>query len=229
MSSKNKKNIKTTIAKNLVGNERLYDIDPKTVKYAGFNLRLTANLIDTVVLLVVSLPLMLYSMQFAATEESKFIEILVNDWLYNKISDQQFFQVFIPKLIEQIPIILTKFAISFVIFGAIFIGFWKWKNSTPGKLLLRNIIVDNETFEAPTTKQYILRFFGYILSALPFGMGFFMIGLNKKKRGLHDFIAGTVVVNLAAQDPSYDKKMMKFKTYVFVITLVIFVIMLATR
>jgi uncharacterized RDD family membrane protein YckC len=38
------------------------------------------------------------------------------------------------------------------------------------------------------------RYFAKILSAIPLGLGFAMVGWTRQKRGLHDFIAGTMVV-----------------------------------
>jgi uncharacterized RDD family membrane protein YckC len=38
------------------------------------------------------------------------------------------------------------------------------------------------------------RYFAKILSALTLGIGFAMVGWTRQKRGLHDFVAGTLVV-----------------------------------
>jgi uncharacterized RDD family membrane protein YckC len=38
------------------------------------------------------------------------------------------------------------------------------------------------------------RYFAKILSAIPFCLGFAMVGWTRQKRGLHDFVAGTVVL-----------------------------------
>ena len=40
------------------------------------------------------------------------------------------------------------------------------------------------------------RYWAYLASALPFGLGFIAIGLSSQKRGWHDFICNTRVVNL---------------------------------
>jgi uncharacterized RDD family membrane protein YckC len=48
------------------------------------------------------------------------------------------------------------------------------------------------------------RFFGKIISRLILGIGFFMIGFTEKKQGLHDMIAGCLVVKKAGSlDPFY--------------------------
>jgi uncharacterized RDD family membrane protein YckC len=40
----------------------------------------------------------------------------------------------------------------------------------------------------------IVRLFGYLVSSLSFGVGYLMVAFTDRKRGLHDMIAGTVVV-----------------------------------
>ncbi len=40
----------------------------------------------------------------------------------------------------------------------------------------------------------LLRYIGYLASGLTLGIGFLIIAFNREKRGLHDYIAGTVVV-----------------------------------
>jgi len=72
--------------------------------------------------------------------------------------------------------------------------FWITRGATPGKMLTRCRIVDIKTLKKPTAKQCILRLLGYCISLLPLGLGFLMIDLNKQKRGLHDFIASTMVI-----------------------------------
>lgn len=76
---------------------------------------------------------------------------------------------------------------------------------TPGKLLLGCQVVDATTLAALTLKQAIIRYLGYYLSLAVLGFGFFMVGWDKRKQGLHDKLADTVVVynsNLAGDDES---------------------------
>ena len=71
---------------------------------------------------------------------------------------------------------------------------WKSKGATPGKMLIKAIIVDAHTLQAPSTKQLVIRYFGYIASLIPFGLGYFWAGWDKRKQTWHDKLAGTVVV-----------------------------------
>ena len=54
-------------------------------------------------------------------------------------------------------------------------------------------IVDAKT-GAPSTGQLIGRYFGYYVSILPFFLGIVWVGIDAKKQGFHDKLAGTVVV-----------------------------------
>ncbi len=71
---------------------------------------------------------------------------------------------------------------------------WHYWSATPGKIICRLKIVDSKTGGKMGDWQSILRVLGYVISAVPFGLGFFWIGLNKKRRGWHDYLAGTLVV-----------------------------------
>lgn len=71
--------------------------------------------------------------------------------------------------------------------------FWVWLSSSPGKLAMGLTIVDKEGNKL-SIAQSVIRYLGYIVSAIPLCLGFFWIGWDKKKRGFHDMIAGTFVV-----------------------------------
>ena len=73
--------------------------------------------------------------------------------------------------------------------------FWKrWRGATPGKKFVHIKIVDAKTFQDIDNKQAITRTFGYIISTFTFLIGFLMVAFRRDKRGLHDLLAGTVVV-----------------------------------
>ena len=73
--------------------------------------------------------------------------------------------------------------------------FWKkWRGATPGKKFVHIKIVDAKTFKDITNTQAITRSFGYIASTFAFLIGFIMVAFRKDKRGLHDLLAGTIVV-----------------------------------
>ena len=83
---------------------------------------------------------------------------------------------------------------SYVFPAVTIILFWTYKQATPGKMLFNSKIVDAKTGEKPSTKQWIIRYIGYIPSALVLLLGFMWVGWDKRKQGWHDKMAGTVVV-----------------------------------
>ncbi|MDM8565780.1 RDD family protein [Candidatus Halobeggiatoa sp. HSG11] len=74
------------------------------------------------------------------------------------------------------------------------IWFWIKLAATPGKLLLDCEIVDAKTGKPINLKQSILRYIGYIISTLPFFLGFFWMLIDKRNQTWHDKIAGTIVI-----------------------------------
>ena len=59
---------------------------------------------------------------------------------------------------------------------------------------MRLRVVDADTGQALSTPQAIGRYLGYYVSILPLMLGIFWVGIDKKKQGFHDKLAGTVVV-----------------------------------
>lgn len=72
--------------------------------------------------------------------------------------------------------------------------FWIKTQTTPGKKFVSAIIVDARTGNKPTTSQYIWRYLGYFVAAIPFFVGFIWVAFDKRKQGWHDKLAGTVVI-----------------------------------
>ncbi len=86
--------------------------------------------------------------------------------------------------------------INLIVIITVTMIFWKkFKGATPGKKFVHIRIVDAKTFKDIDNKQAITRSFGYIVSTLAFLIGFIMVAFRKDKRGLHDLLAGTVVIH----------------------------------
>jgi len=95
-----------------------------------------------------------------------------------------------------------------------FVGFWAWRGQTPGKWLLGAKIVKTDG-RAIGIGRALLRFFVYFLYLLVWGfagsrlivlfviiiIALIILASNRRKRGIHDFIAGTVVINSRAKKP----------------------------
>ena len=133
--------------------------------YVGFWARFGASIIDTLLVLLITSPL-LYS-----------------------IYGNEYWET------DQFIIGLPDFLISWVLPLVATVLFWVYKSATPGKMALKAKVVDAETGNAPSTQQSIIRYVGYYISSLPIGLGFIWVAFDAKKQGWHDKIAGTVVVS----------------------------------
>lgn len=134
-------------------------------EYVGFWKRFVAFLIDTFILLVIGVPLLLA--------------------IYGRVyfaSERQGFAGF------------WDFMINVVLPALAAILFWRYRGATPGKMAISAKIVDQRSGGAPTTGRLVVRYFAYIVSALPLMLGFAWIAVDRRKQGFHDKIAGTVVV-----------------------------------
>jgi uncharacterized RDD family membrane protein YckC len=72
--------------------------------------------------------------------------------------------------------------------------FWVTRQATPGKMAIGASIVDADTGKRPTTAQFLGRYLAYYVSTIPLFLGFIWIGIDARKQGWHDKLAGTVVV-----------------------------------
>jgi uncharacterized RDD family membrane protein YckC len=74
-----------------------------------------------------------------------------------------------------------------------FVWFWSLAGQTPGARAMR-IRVVAPTGDPPAPARALTRCFGIIVSALPLFLGFAPILVDPRRRGLHDWLAGTLVV-----------------------------------
>lgn len=136
-------------------------------RYGGFWLRFLALLIDTLIFEVISAPFLIlaYGLDYYNwnREAGAFIEGPV-ELLVGWI----------------MPAVLT-------------VLFWRYKRATPGKMLLKMEVVDADTGETLSWGQCVLRYIGLFLAAVPCGIGLVMAAFDKRKQGLHDRFANSVV------------------------------------
>ena len=88
----------------------------------------------------------------------------------------------------------TTGAVLQIVVGIVYtVGFWTAQGATPGKMAVGIEIttVDGEPIDFG---RALLRYIGYLASAIILLIGFLMIAFTGQKRGLHDYIAGTVVI-----------------------------------
>lgn len=170
------------------------------VQYASFNRRLFATSIDLLVLVMIMLPvsIILGLFEIHSTSLTELLKEYIDQqspgvqpMSWNSITNMISFLSQHGMLAYYL---IANYVVPIMVMSCYLLFFWMRYNATPGKMLTKCEIVDAKTLGMPTKKQYVLRFIGYILSTLTLTIGFLVIGANKRKRGLHDFVAGTVVV-----------------------------------
>ena len=78
------------------------------------------------------------------------------------------------------------------------VGFWGARSQTPGMMALGLRIVRAQTGAPLDFGVAAIRYVGYIISSLPFGIGLIWAAFDPRKQGWHDKIAGTLVVRPVA-------------------------------
>jgi uncharacterized RDD family membrane protein YckC len=78
-----------------------------------------------------------------------------------------------------------------------FVVFWSTTGQTPGSRLMRIRVVRAEEGEVVGAGRAALRFVFLTLSAIPLLLGFAPVLVDRRRRGVHDMLAGTVVVEAA--------------------------------
>ncbi len=77
--------------------------------------------------------------------------------------------------------------------SVVLVGWAKW-GTTPGKRLLGLYVCPLGAEPGIGFGRAVLRWIGYFLSGALLGVGFLLVAFSKDKRGLHDLIAGTLVI-----------------------------------
>ena len=84
-------------------------------------------------------------------------------------------------------------ALFFIWVIVYFVGFWTTTGQTPGNraMHIRVTRADRQTLRP---RHALLRLVGIVLAAVPLFAGFVPILLTERRRGLHDFLANSVVL-----------------------------------
>ncbi|WP_421955785.1 RDD family protein [Polaromonas sp.] len=149
----------------------LYTVPRQNLEYVGFWPRLGAALIDVLLQLVITLPLTYV--------------------IYGRVSSPtgQMFMGF------------GDVMVNLVLPAVLVIGLWLHFGATPGKMAMSAKIVDADTGGPLTTTQSVIRYVGYFVSLIPFGVGYLWIAFDRKKQGWHDMMANSVVVRPSGSEP----------------------------
>jgi uncharacterized RDD family membrane protein YckC len=84
-----------------------------------------------------------------------------------------------------------------------FVGFWAVAGQTPGMRLMHVRVLANDG-APPRTARGVVRLIGLGLAIIPLFAGFLPVLVDHRRRGLADFLAGTVVVYADREIPLAD-------------------------
>jgi uncharacterized RDD family membrane protein YckC len=150
------------------------------LEYAGFWVRVGAAAIDSVLVMCLIYPILVW----------------VYGWSYFGRS-------------MMAPAGFTDVLVSWVLPAAAVIVFWISRQATPGKMALQLRVVDAKTGGTLTIGQSLVRYLGYYVSTIPLGIGLIWVAFDPKKQGWHDKLASTVVIRSRRRGPepvSFDGK-----------------------
>lgn len=139
-------------------------MNAEVLEYVGFWPRVGAALIDTVLLLFVTAPLvtLVYGREYWTSDT----------WLQGP----------------------ADFLINWLLPAVAVVLFWIYRQATPGKIAVGARIVDARTGGKPTKRQLVIRYLGYYVAMIPLMAGIVWVAFDPRKQGWHDKLAGTVVV-----------------------------------
>jgi uncharacterized RDD family membrane protein YckC len=143
------------------------------LRYASFETRLVAFVLDMIVLFSVFL-------LFIAIAGLQLL--LRSDFGDVDPPDSAFYLAAI--------IILVYF---FPVLPLYFLALWAWRGQTVGKMAMAIRVVRRDGRPLGVGVS-LIRLIGYLLSTLPLFAGFLMIAFDQQRRALHDRLADTLVV-----------------------------------
>ncbi len=144
-------------------------------RYASFEMRLVAFVLDLIVLIS-------FLMLFMAAAG---LQLLVSsDFGVEDPSDFALYTMWVILLLYLFPFLPLYFW-----------GMWVWRGQTLGKITMSiKVVRRDRTPVGPGTAA--LRLIGYLFSILLLFGGFLMIPFDRERRGLHDRLADTVVLDI---------------------------------
>jgi uncharacterized RDD family membrane protein YckC len=148
-------------------------------RYAGFWIRFVASAIDSVLALIVLLPILgLFSIS-----DTKLSSSILES---NSITTTLLESIFVSSGWSLVP--------NYFVPAIIILLFWIYRAATPGKIMLGLTIVSSNTLLPLSKGQSVARYLGYYVSCQFFGLGFIWAAFDSRKQGWHDKLAKTLVI-----------------------------------
>lgn len=168
---------------------------PDGPRYAGFNRRMLAATIDSVLVMIFLAPVIDWALVMMYGEISVDLPNFMQQ-LSMENDPQKLMALFHQNIVASGLLrrwLENTFWQTAILASATGIC-WHFWSATPGKMLLGCKVLDAKTLGPMSFKQIIVRLLGYIVSTVFLFFGFFWIGFNKQHRGWHDCMANTLVI-----------------------------------
>ncbi|MES2279885.1 MAG: RDD family protein [Pseudomonadota bacterium] len=143
----------------------------QNLEYVGFWPRLGATVIDVLLQLLITLPL-----TYA---------------IYGRLSSSN----------ENLFMGFSDVVVNLILPAVLVIWLWLRFGATPGKMAMSAKIVDADSGKPLSLIQSVIRYVGYFVSLIPFGVGYLWIAFDRRKQGWHDKMANSVVVRPSGNEP----------------------------
>nr|WP_321350674.1 RDD family protein [uncultured Methanoregula sp.] len=158
---------------------------PEVGMYAGLGRRFVAFIIDIILITIIGSVVIAF---LSLANGVKYVYFMATGVPYSTLTEAGTLDAALGPAIAAFGMFLI------IVPWVYFAGFESSRSqATPGKVLM-HLIVTDLSGNKPTFARTTLRFFGKYISALIIFIGFLMIGLTKKRQGLHDKIAGSLVL-----------------------------------
>lgn len=201
--------------------------------YAGYSIRLLANMLDLFVIILV------LCLAFAAFSDVTDYELQIRNGYKNVpteiqqmiidnenglVSDDELVKAL---LVESLKQILPYLLFSVFLVSTYYVGLWYYQGATLGKKFLQLKLIDiaSKGERRPSLFSLYLRFFGHVFCVLSLGLFFLLANFNRKKRTIGDYLAGTAVILDVEDYEQYNKKFIKWQSIFAVIFLIIVLIL----
>jgi uncharacterized RDD family membrane protein YckC len=150
--------------------------------YAGFSSRLIAFLIDTIIIAAV----FLFVSWFIVTSWN----MIHLEPIVRQLEEKN---LILKTLVTFITSPLFYSLVSLLFIVTYYVFFWTIAGQTPGKGIMGLKILPRKGGKLKVGRAF-LRYLGYYLSIIPFGLGILWILIDDRRLAWHDKIAGTCVV-----------------------------------
>ena len=139
-------------------------LETGSIEYAGFWIRVVASIIDTLLVFLLTGPLLtvVYGFDYWTSDawSEGFMDIVIN----------------------------------YVLPAVVVILFWLSKSATPGKMLLGLKVISLGATQKLSLSQAVVRYVGYIPSMMVLMLGCIWVAFDRRKQGWHDKMAHTAVI-----------------------------------